>query len=142
LKQCLESIKHAGEAHVCLVAPKDFLYSPLMEAGLIDQFVMDPGIGLPNAINAGFSELPSEIEYINWLGDDDLLSPDSLLKTTAVLDSAPNADFHTIPMMRERDPPRESTTRCPLQLPQIRLAAPVRAHVRQTRSAPQTHKAR
>ena len=91
LTQCLESIRHAGEAHVCLVAPKDFLYSPLIEGGLIDQFVIDPGSGLPDAINAGFSELPSEIEYINWLGDDDLLSPDSLLKTTAVLDSEPKA---------------------------------------------------
>lgn len=91
LKQCLQSIKQAGDGHVCLVAPKDFVHGPLIDEGLIDQFVIDPGSGLPNAINAGFSELPFEIEYINWLGDDDLLSTGSLLKTAAVLDSEPKA---------------------------------------------------
>jgi GT2 family glycosyltransferase len=90
LKQCLESIKHAGNAHVCLVAPKDLNFKPLIENGLANQFVVDPGTGLPDAINAGFSELPSEIEYINWLGDDDLLSAGSLGEVTKILDSDPN----------------------------------------------------
>ncbi len=90
LEQCLESIKHAGNAHVCIVAPKDFNYQPLIENGLVNQFVVDPGAGLPEAINAGFSELPSDIEYINWLGDDDLLSVGSLGKATAALDPNPN----------------------------------------------------
>jgi GT2 family glycosyltransferase len=83
-------VQHAGNAHVCLVAPKDFNYKPLIENGLVDQFVIDPGSGLPDAINAGFSELPSDIEYINWLGDDDLLSVGSLGEATKVLDSEPN----------------------------------------------------
>jgi hypothetical protein len=61
-----------------------------LESGLIDQFVLDPGSGLPNAINAGFSELPPEIEYINWLGDDDLLTHDSLGRAARVLDLEPN----------------------------------------------------
>jgi GT2 family glycosyltransferase len=52
--------------------------------------VVDPGAGLPEAINAGFSELPSDIEYINWLGDDDLLSVGSLGEATKILDSDPN----------------------------------------------------
>ncbi len=90
LKECLESIKHAGNAHVCIVAPKDFNYKPLIEHGLVDQFVIDPGSGLPDAINAGFSKLPSDIEYINWLGDDDLLSVGSLEEATKVLESEPN----------------------------------------------------
>jgi hypothetical protein len=91
LKQCLESVKHAGNSYVCLVAPEDFNSKPLIENGLVDQFVVDPGSGLPDAINAGFSELPSDIEYINWLGDDDLLSAGSLGKATAALDYNPNA---------------------------------------------------
>ena len=91
LSQCLESIKRAGDAHVCLVAPKDFNYQPLINLGLIDQFVADPGVGLPEAINKGFAELPSEIEYINWLGDDDLLSPDSIVEAIAQLDSEPKS---------------------------------------------------
>ena len=89
LSQCLQSIKRAGDAHVCLVAPKDFDYQPLIKMGLVDQFVVDPGSGLPEAINKGFSELPLEIEYINWLGDDDLLSPESITKAAAKLESDP-----------------------------------------------------
>ena len=89
LNQCLESIRASGQAHVCLVAQKDFDFQPLISAGLADQFVVDPAEGLAEAINKGFSELPKEIEYINWLGDDDLLAPGSLGETVQVLDSNP-----------------------------------------------------
>ena len=89
LKQCLESINNSGKAHVCLVAPKDFQFKSLMRDGLIDQFVVDPGNGLPNAINEGFSQLPPGIDYINWLGDDDMLSKGSLGKATKALDLDP-----------------------------------------------------
>jgi GT2 family glycosyltransferase len=58
-----------------------------MSLGLVDQFVVDPEMGLPGAINKGFSELPSEVEYINWLGDDDLVSTGSIAKAVSVLDS-------------------------------------------------------
>jgi GT2 family glycosyltransferase len=90
LRQCLDSIKAAGEVHVCLVAPSDFDYKELMSLDLVHQFVIDPGTGLPEAINKGFSELPSDITYINWLGDDDLLSPGSIAKTVSVLDAEPS----------------------------------------------------
>jgi GT2 family glycosyltransferase len=90
LRQCLDSIKLAGDAHVCLVAPIDFEYEELLRLDLVHQFVIDPGTGLPEAINKGFSELPSDISYINWLGDDDLLSPGSLAKASSVLDAEPN----------------------------------------------------
>ena len=86
LRQCLESIRQAGNAHVCLVAPGDFQHQYLIDLGLINQFVIDPGTGLPEAINKGFLELPIDIEYINWLGDDDLLSPGALEETTSALD--------------------------------------------------------
>ncbi len=89
LMQCLESIRAAGDVHICLVAPKDFDFQPLISAGLADQFVVDPAEGLSEAINKGFAELPIEVEYINWLGDDDLLAPGSLGETAQVLDSNP-----------------------------------------------------
>jgi GT2 family glycosyltransferase len=89
LKQCLQSIRAAGDAHICLVAPKDFDFQPLISSGLADQFVVDPAEGLSEAINNGFAELPIEVEYINWLGDDDLLAPASLNETAQVLDSNP-----------------------------------------------------
>jgi GT2 family glycosyltransferase len=90
LRQCLDSIKLAGDAHVCLVAPIDFEYEELLRLDLVHQFVLDPEAGLPEAINKGFSELPSDIEYMNWLGDDDLLSPDSITKAVSALDTDSN----------------------------------------------------
>jgi GT2 family glycosyltransferase len=86
LLQCLQSIRQAGDAHVCLVAPKEFDPQKIIDSGLVNQFVVDPGNGLSEAINTGISELPVGIEYINWLGDDDLLAPSSLRVTSEVLD--------------------------------------------------------
>jgi GT2 family glycosyltransferase len=86
LRKCLDSIRLAGDAHVCLVAPIDFDYERLLRLDLVHQYVVDSGKGLPEAINKGFSELPSDIEYINWLGDDDLLSPGSITKAVSALD--------------------------------------------------------
>lgn len=93
LKQCLTSIRAAEDAFVVLVAPGSFDSIPLKNAGLIDLFVEDPKSGLPQAINAGFSALPSNIEFINWLGDDDLLSKGSLLQTSQALDADENLHF-------------------------------------------------
>ena len=78
LDECLRSIRAAGEVHICLVAPETFSKESYLGPGLADQFVVDPGNGVSNAINAGFSALPEEVEFINWLGDDDLLQEDSL----------------------------------------------------------------
>jgi hypothetical protein len=48
--------------------------------------VTDTGSGLPAAINLGIESLPDSIEYVNWLGDDDLLLPGSLTPSINVLD--------------------------------------------------------
>jgi hypothetical protein len=91
LIQCLESIKHsksgANAVYVVMVAPKAFDASAFLRSGLVDKFVEDPGHGLPNAINIGFSSMPEFVEYINWLGDDDLLAPNSIDITTSFLDA-------------------------------------------------------
>ena len=73
LSQCLKSIRSAGEAHILLVAPDSMETKELLEIGLVDSVVKDPGTGLPDAINQGISNLPSSVEFVNWLGDDDLL---------------------------------------------------------------------
>ena len=89
LRQCLLSIREAGPAFVLLVTKEASSSDELKTEGLADSVVTDPGQGLPHAINAGIKELPREVEYINWLGDDDLLAVDSLLHTSAVLDTEP-----------------------------------------------------
>ena len=79
LRQCLQSIRAAGDAHILLVAPEGFDCLELKKAGLIDSEVQDPRKGLAEAINLGIAALPSEVEFVNWLGDDDLLSKDALV---------------------------------------------------------------
>jgi GT2 family glycosyltransferase len=86
LRQCLQSVRRHEGVHICLVAPESYDCSHLFEANLIDQFVVDTGAGLAGAVNQGIRELPESIKYINWLGDDDLLSPNSLSLTNSYLD--------------------------------------------------------
>lgn len=93
LMECLTSIRAAGDAFVVLVAPIEFDSSALKSAGLIDLYLEDPKSGLPHAINSGIKSLPSEIEFVNWLGDDDLLAVDSLRVTSQALESDPNLHF-------------------------------------------------
>ena len=90
LNECLESIGAAGNVHVCLVAPKGFNADWLMSNGLANQLVIDPGKGLAGAINTGISELPQSIQYVGWLGDDDLLAPYAVNETSEVLDRNPS----------------------------------------------------
>ncbi len=90
LQQCLSSIRAAGDAYILLVAPSDFDSREFLSSGLIDQFVVDPKRGLSAAINFGISELPNGVQFTNWLGDDDILAPNSLRKTTQALESHPD----------------------------------------------------
>ena len=91
LNKCLGSIRAAGDAHILLVAPDLMNTETLRSEGLIDSVVLDAGGGLPAAINQGIRALPSPIEYVNWLGDDDLLTPSSLEATSKALDENPKA---------------------------------------------------
>ena len=88
LEKCLRSIRAAGEAHILIVAPASFDPSSVKSANLVDSVVLDEGEGLPAAINKGVRELPTGVEYVNWLGDDDLLTPDSLEISANELDSS------------------------------------------------------
>jgi len=78
LEQCLRSIRSAGDAHIRLVAPESMDAHELLEVGLVDSVLKDPGTGLPDAINAGLSSFPASVDFINWLGDDDLLLPQAI----------------------------------------------------------------
>jgi GT2 family glycosyltransferase len=78
LRSCLESIRSAGKAHINLVAPSDFDSTSLVSERLVDQVTEDPKSGLSDAINKGVKALPARINLINWLGDDDILKPETL----------------------------------------------------------------
>jgi GT2 family glycosyltransferase len=78
LQLSLRSIRAAGNSYILLVAPESLDTAPLTAAGLIDEAVVETGKSLPAAINQGVAALPADLSYVAWLGDDDLLRPDSL----------------------------------------------------------------
>ncbi len=87
LLECLKSIRSAGDVHVLLVAPESLETSSLLSNSLIDSVVFEKGAGLSAAINLGISSLPESVEYVNWLGDDDMLFPGSIDACRILLDS-------------------------------------------------------
>ena len=78
LPLALKSIREAGNAYILLVGNKGFDASSFLTEGLIDQYLDEQDPGLAAKINFGFRALPADIRFINWLGDDDLLTKDSL----------------------------------------------------------------
>ena len=89
LLQCLRSIRSQNDAFICLVSPRLFDSSELINQGLIDEVIIDPDRGLAEAINFGIRSLPDHIEFVNWLGDDDILHSNSLRITSELLISDP-----------------------------------------------------
>jgi len=85
LESSLKSIRQAGDSYIVLVGRKDFDATPYQKAGLVDLYVDEIQTSVPNKINQGFKALPENIEYITWIGDDDLLVPGSLSVALDVL---------------------------------------------------------
>lgn len=73
LAASINSVRMNGDVHVCLVGPEAVKLSALRAQ--CDSFVLDTGKGLAAAINAGIASLPESVRFVNWLGDDDVLTP-------------------------------------------------------------------
>jgi len=76
--KCLRSIRDAGDAFILIVAPDLEYIDHSIPSELFDRLLLDPKNGLAAAINLGAAHLPIEIEFVTWLGDDDLLEKGSL----------------------------------------------------------------
>ena len=85
LEQCLRSIRGAGNVLIYIVIPNSVLLPAEITFDLYDQVIVDPGLGLAAAIHKGLVSFPESVKYINWIGDDDLLKPESLTMTSRVL---------------------------------------------------------
>ena len=85
LDMTLKSIREAGESYIVLVGRKGFDATSYQKAGLVDLYIEELEASVPNKINQGFRALPENIEYITWVGDDDLLAPGSLGVALGVL---------------------------------------------------------
>jgi GT2 family glycosyltransferase len=90
LDRCLASVRSQSvPADITIVAPDLPEVRELADrhgAG----FLVDPG-SQTKAINVGIDHAAPHHEFVNWLGDDDLLEPGSLEATTSALDRQPDA---------------------------------------------------
>lgn len=89
LIDCLNSIRQSENAHILLVSPDLQAAQSLVDSGLVDTIVEDPGGGASSAISAGILNLPLELTYVTWLGDDDKLKSRSLEISSEFLDRNP-----------------------------------------------------
>ena len=89
LRQSLASIRSAGNAAIHIVAPESAKLASVLDPNSFDALILDPGTGLSAAIDAGLRSFPPSVEFINWLGDDDLLTEGSLDHALSVLSGNP-----------------------------------------------------
>ena len=73
LTETIRSVREFGEVHIVIVAPHKSI-DQLNDFKDVDQIIVEKTPGLPDAINWGFQNLPDGIQYIGWVGDDDLLA--------------------------------------------------------------------
>ena len=98
LAQSLQSIANQDTpADIVVVCPKEAIEARSLAERHHAIIMNDPG-SLPKAINAGAAQLQKHHEFINWLGDDDLLEPGSLTAATQTLDRHPQALLLSVPV--------------------------------------------
>ena len=84
LDECIRSISNAGNSLIVIVSPCNVAFNDFIKSK-VGLFIEDSGDGLAAAINLAVANLPPEIEFFNWLGDDDLLTENSISKCIGVL---------------------------------------------------------
>jgi len=91
LLQSLASIRSAGNATIHIVAPESANLTSVLDQSSYDALIIDPGTGLSAAIDAGLRSFPPSVEFMNWLGDDDLLTEGSLDYAMAIIEGDPES---------------------------------------------------
>lgn len=87
LDECIRSILNAGNSLIVIVSPDSVVFNDFVKSK-VGLFVGEHGKGLAAAINLAVANLPPEIEFFNWLGDDDLLAENSLDRCIKVLQAS------------------------------------------------------
>lgn len=93
LNQALKSIRSAGESLVFVVTPQVQKLESLLEKDLYDRILFDSGSGLSSAIDQGLRAFPPHVKYLNWLGDDDLLVPGSIMDALSQIGKDENVSY-------------------------------------------------
>lgn len=92
LAQTLDSIQAQAEepADVVVVAPHDATEARQLARDKGATVADDPG-GMAASLNVGIASAGARHAYVNWIGDDDVLTPGSLAFSAALLDATPAA---------------------------------------------------
>ena len=93
LRLCLKSIRAAGDAHIHIVAPNSVDLTSIVAPELYDEIIVDQGAGLSAAIHKCLQSFPESVEYINWLGDDDMLTTGALDRALSILVRCPSVSL-------------------------------------------------
>jgi hypothetical protein len=88
LSRVLKSIESVAD-EIIVVAPK-YSWGQIAEASedISIKMVDDPGTGLAGAINEGFRNLGEDIEFANWIGDDDGIYPEQFVQLKQTLENS------------------------------------------------------
>jgi len=91
LRETLASIRDQDvPTHIVIVTPTEATEARKLATEFGADVLDDPG-SLPKAINTGVEAFGRDCKFVNWLNDDDLLTPDSLKATTTTLKRSPVA---------------------------------------------------
>ena len=90
LIECVQSARNFGDVYIIVVTPPE-LVEKLSYLSGVDQIIPEITAGLPSAINWGLQNLPKSIEYVGWIGDDDLLAPGAGTKSVEYLNQNLNS---------------------------------------------------
>jgi hypothetical protein len=92
LRDCIQSVRASGDVYILLMGPKRNNWEQF--TSLVDQFLEEPKLpSLTAKLNAAMRALPAELEFITWLGDDDLLEAGSMERAAATLERDPKLAF-------------------------------------------------
>ncbi len=91
LVESIQSARNFGDVYLVVVTPPSKVCDLSSLSG-VDQVIPEMTVGLPSAINWAFSNLPKSIEYIGWIGDDDLLASGAGTKSVEYL----NQNLNTV----------------------------------------------
>ena len=91
LREALASIRDQDvPTDIVIITPTEAIEVRTLAADFNADLLDDPG-SLPKAINFGVEAYGRDYEFVNWLNDDDLLTPGSLRATTTTLKGNPTA---------------------------------------------------
>ena len=91
LQQTLQSIQSQSEpAQIVVVLPEGAAEARALATEMSAAIADDPG-SMASAINLGVQKALPSVSYVNWIGDDDLLAPESLRTAVDALDARPEA---------------------------------------------------